>query len=135
MIAITITALIAVIAAMAIFVIGQDTLRSTRPTFILCGIYPETEEVHVVYGSGAMFLRLNSTQIAEYELEHIHKCTTYWQAIDQEEEEEEEEEEFDQDVEDLDQNTEEFDQEEYELLEEDQEADEFAETETQEASS
>jgi len=130
MIAITITALIAIITAMAIFVIGQDTLRSTRPTFILCGIYPETEEVHVVYGSGAMFLRLNSTQIAEYELEHIHKCTTYWQAIDQEEDEEEaSDEEFDQDVEDLDQNTEEFDE------EEDQEVDEFDETETQEASS
>jgi len=130
MIAITITALIAIITAMAIFVIGQDTLRSTRPTFILCGIYPETEEVHVVYGSGAMFLRLNSTQITEYELEHIHKCTTYWQAIDQEEDEEEaSDEEFDQDVEDLDQNTEEFDE------EEDQEVDEFDETETQEASS
>jgi len=130
MIAITITALIAVITAMAIFVIGQDTLRSTRPTFILCGIYPETEEVHVVYGSGAMFLRLNSTQITEYELEHIYKCTTYWQAIDQEEDEEEaSDEEFDQDVEDLDQNTEEFDE------EEDQEVDEFDETETQEASS
>jgi len=130
MIAITITALIAIITAMAIFVIGQDTLRSTRPTFILCGIYPETEEVHVVYGSGAMFLRLNSTQITEYELEHIYKCTTYWQAIDQEEDEEEaSDEEFDQDVEDLDQNTEEFDE------EEDQEVDEFDETETQEASS
>ena len=130
--------IIAALAAMfTIFVIGNDNkvdVAGTKPTFILCDYFTETNVSTAIYGKHAMFERLNSSQIEEYKLNNIKTCNTFWQAFeeimfDDEEDEWEEEMRDEEEDEELD---EELDEEQDEELDEEEELDEKEELDEEE---